>query len=132
MTDFAHRVLLVDLDKDYISNIERKNERDILKLNSTDIPEMGFNLFTQALHNLKIDIELWKATSGISMMLDVKNDLIHDYNYKDIAVNRTHTQVYGIFHNANDVAWFKLQLGDLKPSTKLVHYPSRGWQFEWA
>jgi hypothetical protein len=136
LTDFHHEILLVDLDKDYISRLERKDELNILKSGNPDlVHSMGFDLFQQALHNLKLDIEMWKASSGIFMTLDVKNELVQDRDsvYKDYGnISRTHTRVMGIISKPEDLAWFKLQFGDFKPSTKLVHFQSRGWQFEWA
>lgn len=132
MSDSEHRVLLVDLDKDYISSIERKSERDILKmLNSESIPEMGFDLFTQALYNLKLDVEQWKATSGVHIDIEVKNEVVkEDDNYYN--TSRTFTRVYGVLHRNDDLAWMRLNLGDLKPATKLTHGPGRGWQFNWT
>ena len=132
MNKFEHHVLLVNLDKDYISNIERKSERDILKmLNSDSIPEMGFDLFTQALYNLKLDVEQWKATSGVDINLEVKNEVVKETesNYNSW---RTFTRVYGLLYKEDDLAWMRLNLGDLKPATKLTHGPGRGWQFQWA
>lgn len=132
LSDFVHRVLLVDLDKDYISSIERKSERDILKmLNSDSVPEMGFDLFTQALYNLKLDVEQWKATSGVDISLEVKNEILReDDNYYH--TSRTFTRVYGVLHKQDDLAWMRINLGDLRPAKKLTHGPGRGWQFNWA
>lgn len=132
LSEYNHRVLLVNLDKDYISGIERKSERDILKmLNSDSIPEMGFDLFTQALYNLKLDVEQWKATSGVDIDIEVNNEIVkEDDNYYN--TSRTFTRVYGVLHKHDDLAWMRLNLGDLKPATKLTHGPGRGWQFEWS
>ncbi len=134
MNDFRHEVLLVDLDKDYISATERKDEHNIRKSHNPNlVHQMGFDLFQQALHNLKSDIELWKASSGIYIELDVKNEIVHengDDNY--YKTSRTYTRVYGILTKPEDLAWMKLQLGDLKPATKLTHGPGRGWQFLWS
>ncbi len=134
MDDFNHLILLVNLDKDYISAAEQKEERSILKSgNLSLVRDMGYNLFDQALNNLRIDVEMWKATSGVDMALTVKSVLVHDEdNDNYYKTSRTYTRVYGTLTKADDLAWFKLQFGDFKPSTKLVHYQSRGWQFEWA
>ena len=134
MDDFNHLILLVNLDKDYISAAEQKEERSILKSGNLNlVRDMGYNLFDQALNNLRIDVEMWKATSGVDMALTVKSVLVHDEdNDNYYKTRRTYTRVYGTLTKADDLAWFKLQFGDFKPSTKLVHYQSRGWQFEWA
>ena len=128
MTNDVHHVLLVDLDKDYISAAERKCERDILKLlNSDSVPELGFDLFTQALYNLKLDVEGWCATSGINIDLEVRNEVV-----KEDYAARTFTRIYAVLHHHDDLAWMRLNLGDLKPAKRLTHGPGRGWQFEWS
>lgn len=126
------KVLLVDLDKDYLSTTERKEERDILKSRDIDrVHSMGFNLFDQAFYNLKSDVELWKATSGVDITLEVKNEIVQeDDNYYQ--TSRTYTRVYGLLASDDDVAWMRLNLGDLKPATKLTHGEVRGWQFHWG
>ncbi len=133
MIDFVYHFLLVDLDKDYILATERKDEHKILKSRNPNlVHEMGFDLFQQALHNLKLDVEMWKASSGIYMDLEVKNEVVQesgDDNY--YKTSRTYTRIYGVFTKSEDLAWMKLQLGDLKPATKLTHGPGRGWQFLW-
>lgn len=132
MSEFCQTVLLVDLDKDYVSSIERKDERDILKsMDLNRVHGMGFDLFQQAVYNLKLDVEMWRATSGINMDLEVKTEVVQeDDNYYN--TSRTYTRVYGVLHRPDDAAWMKLQFGDLKPATKLTHGPGRGWQFHWA
>lgn len=126
------KVLLVDLDKDYISSTEQKDERDILKsYDPNRVHEMGYNLFDQAMYNLMSDVELWRATSGISLHLKCEKETEVEEFDSGETLTRSYTRVYGILDTDDDLAWMTMNLGNLKPSTSLIRTEHRGWQFEW-
>lgn len=126
------KVLLVDLDKDYLSSTEQKDERDILKSRDPNrVHEMGYNLFDQAMHNLMSDVELWRATSGISLHLKCEKETDVEELDSGGTLARSYTRVYGILDTDDDLAWMTMNLGNLKPSTSLIRTEHRGWQFEW-
>lgn len=127
------KVLLVDLDKDYLYATEQKDERDILKSRDINrVHDMGYNLFDQAMYNLMSDVELWRATSGISLRLKCEKEVeVEIEKLGGQTISRTYTRVYGILDTDDDLAWMTMNLGNLKPSTSLIRTEHRGWQFEW-
>ncbi len=113
------KMLLVDLDKDYIRRVE----------NGSDF-RLKHDLFTEAVDNLQQDIKLWGAGSGINLQLESVNEVEKEPG--DLAaITRTHTRVYAVIENNDDLAWITLSLGNIKPATSLVRSRNRGWQFEW-
>ena len=114
------KLLLVDLDKDYIRRIE----------NGADF-KLKSDLFQEAVGNLQQDIKYWAETSGINMDLETVNELEVEELKTGQKLSRTHTRVYGIAASEDDLAWINLSLGKLKPARKLAHGPARGWQFDW-
>ncbi len=116
----ATKLLLVDLDKDYIRRVE----------NGSDF-RLKHDLFTEAVDNLQQDIKLWGAGSGINLQLESVNEVEKEPG--DLAaITRTHTRVYAKLNSDDDLAWINLSLGKLKPAKKLIHGPARGWQFNWS
>lgn len=124
------KVLLVDLDKDYIRRTENTSE---FRLNA--------DLFVEALDNLRSDINRWTADSGIKVDLHFVNEVeTEEHNYMiagksssgPAIISRTHTRVYGILESDDDLAWLTMCLGDIKPATKLSKGEYRGWQFKWS
>lgn len=115
------KLLLVDLDKDYISRLE----------NSADF-RLKHDLFQEAVGNLQQDIKYWTDSSGISLRLKCEKEVeVEVEKLGGQTISRTYTRVYGILDTDDDLAWINLSLGKLKPANKLVHGQTRGWQFEW-
>jgi hypothetical protein len=114
------KILLVDLDKDYIRRTE----------NGADF-RLKHDLFQEAVENLKQDIKYWKDTSGINVDLETVNELEVKELTTGQKLSRTHTRVYGVTESEDDIAWINLSLGNLKPANKLAHGQTRGWQFDW-
>lgn len=114
------KILLVDLDKDYIRRVE----------NGADF-RLNHDLFQEAVVNLEQDIKYWTAESGIVLTLQIINEVISETHNK-YPVSRSHTRVYAVTESEDDVAWIKLSLGQLDPATRLTHGQVRGWQFQWA
>jgi len=114
------KLLLVDLDKDYIRRVE----------NSADF-RLKHDLFQEAVENLKQDIKYWTESSGINMDLETVNELEVKELTTGQKLSRTHTRVYGVTESEDDIAWINLSLGNLKPANKLAHGANRGWQFDW-
>ena len=116
----ATKILLVDLDKDYIRRTE----------NSSDF-RLNHDLFQEAVTNLKQDIKYWAASSGINMDLETVNETEVEHVQQG-TLTKTHTRVYAKLDSEDDIAWINLSLGKLKPAKRLTHGPSRGWQFSWS
>ena len=123
------KILLVDLDKDYLRRTEDSSEFSLTK-----------DLFAEALDNLRSDIRSWTAQSGINIHLQFVNESVtenHKYmvagrqSDQPAVITRTRTRVYGILESKDDVAWLKMNLGEIKPATKLTNGEYRGWQFKW-
>ena len=115
------KLLLVDLDKDYIRRVE----------NSADF-RLKHDLFQEAVGNLQQDIKYWTESSGIDLGLEVVNELEVEELKTGQKLSRTHTRVYGVTESEDDLAWIRLCLGNSKPAAKLLHGPTRGWQFDWG
>ena len=115
------KLLLVDLDKDYIRRIE----------NSADF-RLKHDLFQEAVSNLQQDIKYWTESSGINMDLETVNELEVEELTTGQKLSRIHTRVYGVTESKDDLAWINLSLGNLKPAKKLAHGQTRGWQFDWS
>ncbi len=116
----ATKILLVDLDKDYIRRTENSSE---FRLNH--------DLFQEAVTNLKQDIKYWTGTSGINLELETVNETEVE-TVHNATLTKIHTRVYAKLHSDDDLAWINLSLGKLKPARRLTHGPSRGWQFNWS
>ena len=115
------KLLLVDLDKDYIRQVE----------NGADF-RLKHDLFQEAVHNLKQDIKYWTESSGINMDLETVNELEVEELTTGQKLSRTHTRVYGVTGSEDDLAWISLSLGIIKPAVKLSRGEIRGWQFDWG
>lgn len=114
------KLLLVDLDKDYIRRTE----------NGSDF-KLKHDLFQEAVENLQEDIKYWTISSGISLELETVNE--SEVEHKEIAtITRIHTRIYAKLESDDDLAWINLSLGKLEPAQKLTHGPARGWQFDWG
>ncbi len=114
------KLLLVDLDKDYIRRVE----------NSSDF-RLNHDLFQEAVDNLRQDIKYWTDTSGINLELETVNETEVE-NINNATLTKIHTRVYAKLNSDDDLAWINLSLGKLKPAKKLIHGPARGWQFNWS
>jgi hypothetical protein len=123
------KLLLVDLDKDYIQRVE----------NGSDF-KLKHDLFQEAVSNLQQDIKYWTASSGIELELEVVNEtkvenLKTFLDFENLktgqTLSRTHTRVYGVTDSNDDLAWINLSLGNIKPAVKLSRGEIRGWQFDW-
>lgn len=114
----ATKLLLVDLDKDYIRRVE----------NGADF-RLKHDLFQEAVGNLQQDIKYWTESSGIDLDLEVVNETVKEI--QEGLVTRMHTRVYAKLGSDDDLAWINLSLGKLKPANKLAHGQTRGWQFDW-
>jgi hypothetical protein len=115
------KLLLVDLDKDYIRRVE----------NGADF-KLKHDLFQEAVGNLQQDIKYWTESSGINMDLETVNELEVEELTTGQKLSRTHTRVYGVTESEDDLAWISLSLGNIKPAVKLLHGQTRGWQFDWG
>ena len=115
------KLLLVDLDKDYIRRVE----------NGADF-RLKHDLFQEAVDNLKQDIKYWTESSGINMDLETVNELEVEELTTGQKLSRTHTRVYGVTESEDDLAWISLSLGNIKPAVKLLRGETRGWQFDWG
>lgn len=115
------KLLLVSLDKDYIRRTEDGSEFSLTK-----------DLFTEAVDNLRTDIELWSANSGIKLTLECKSEYDREKLNPAGEVTRPYTRIYGIPENDDDIAWISISLGNIKPATRLVRGENRGWQFSWG
>lgn len=109
-------ILLVDLDKDYIKRTDVNHTRD---------------LFGEALDNLKDDVLAWVADSGVELKLNAVTEVEKEEVVSGV-FTRTYTRVYAQLETADDVAWFNLSLGKIKPATRMLHGELRGWQFDWS
>ena len=116
-----NRLLLVDLDKDYIRRVE----------NGSDF-RLKHDLFQEAVSNLQQDIKYWSESSGIDMKLETVNEIEVEELKTGQKLSRTHTRVYGVTESKDDLAWISLSLGNLKPAVKLSCGETRGWQFDWS
>jgi hypothetical protein len=115
------KILLVDLDKDYIRRVE----------NGSDF-RLKHDLFQEAVGNLQQDIKYWTESSGINLDLEVLNETEVEKNHDaGVTLTRTRTRVYANLGSDDDLAWINLSLGKLKPANKLAHGQTRGWQFDW-
>jgi hypothetical protein len=110
------KILLVDLDKDYIRRTDVDHTRD---------------LFGEALDNLKDDVQAWGAGSGIELKLNAVTEVEKEEVVSGV-FTRTYTRVYAQLETDDDVAWFNLSLGKIKPATRMSHGKMRGWQFDWT
>ncbi len=118
----ATKILLVDLDKDYIRRVE----------NGSDF-RLKHDLFQEAVGNLRQDIKYWTESSGIDLDLEVLNETEVEKNHEaGVTLTRTCTRIYAKLGSDDDLAWINLSLGKLKPARRLTHGPSRGWQFNWS
>ena len=113
------KMLLVDLDKDYIRRVE----------NGSDF-KLKHDLFQEAVSNLQQDIKYWTESSGIDLELETVNETEVERVHQG-TLTKTHTRVYAKLNSDDDLAWINLSLGNLKPANKLAHGQTRGWQFEW-
>jgi len=113
-----NKLLLVDLDKDYIRRVE----------NSADF-RLKHDLFQEAVGNLQQDIKYWTESSGIDLDLEVLNETVKEM--QEGLVTRMHTRVYAKLGSDDDLAWINLSIGNIKPARKLAHGANRGWQFDW-
>ena len=113
------KLLLVDLDKDYIRRVE----------NSADF-RLKHDLFQEAVDNLKQDIKYWTASSGINLEIEAINETVEEI--QEAKVTRVHTRVYAKLDSEDDLAWINLSLGKIEPARKLAHGEMRGWQFDWG
>jgi hypothetical protein len=117
----ATKLLLVDLDKDYIRRVE----------NSADF-RLKHDLFQEAVGNLQQDIKYWTESSGINLDLEVLNETEVEKNREaGVILTRTRTRVYAKLGSDDDLAWINLSIGNIKPANKLAHGANRGWQFDW-
>jgi hypothetical protein len=114
------KLLLVDLDKDYIRRVE----------NGADF-KLKHDLFQEAVGNLQQDIEYWSDSSGINLELETINETEVERVHQG-TLTKTHTRVYAKLNSDDDLAWISLSLGKLNPARKLLHGPARGWQFDWG
>jgi hypothetical protein len=115
------KLLLVDLDKDYIRRTE----------NGSDF-KLNHDLFQEAVSNLQQDIKYWTDSSGIELELEVVNETEVENLKTGQTLSRTHTRVYGVTDSNDDLAWINLSLGNIKPAVKLSQGEIRGWQFDWG
>ena len=113
------KMLLVDLDKDYIRRVE----------NGSDF-KLKHDLFQEAVSNLQQDIKYWTESSGIDLELETVNETEVERVHQG-TLTKTHTRVYAKLNSDDDLAWINLSLGNLKPANKLAHGQTRGWQFDW-
>ena len=113
------KLLLVDLDKDYIRRVE----------NGADF-RLKHDLFQEAVNNLKQDIKYWTASSGINLDIEAVNETVEEI--REGTISRIHTRVYAKLDSDDDLAWFNLSLGKIKPAKRLAHGQMRGWQFDWS
>jgi len=116
----ATKILLVDLDKDYIRRVE----------NSADF-RLKHDLFQEAVGNLQQDIKYWTDTSGINLELETVNETEVEHVQQG-TLTKTHTRVYAKLDSEDDLAWINLSIGNIKPARKLAHGANRGWQFDWG
>jgi hypothetical protein len=116
----ATKILLVDLDKDYIRRTE----------NNSDF-RLKHDLFQEAVSNLQQDIKYWAANSGINMDLETVNETEVEHVQQG-TLTKTHTRVYAKLDSEDDLAWVNLSIGIIKPASKLTHGELRGWQFDWG
>jgi hypothetical protein len=116
----ATKLLLVDLDKDYIRRVE----------NSADF-RLKHDLFQEAVGNLQQDIKYWTDTSGINLELETVNETEVEHVQQG-TLTKTHTRVYAKLDSEDDLAWINLSIGNIKPARKLAHGANRGWQFDWG
>lgn len=113
------KILLVDLDKDYIRRVE----------NGSDF-RLNHDLFQEAVENLKQDIKYWTNTSGINLEIEAVNETEVEHVQQG-TLTKTHTRVYAKLDSEHDLAWLNLSVGKIKPACKLAHGEIRGWQFDW-
>lgn len=113
------KLLLVDLDKDYIRRVENSSE---FKLNH--------DLFQEAVNNLKQDIKYWTASSGINLEIEAINETVEEI--REGTITRIHTRVYAKLDSEDDLAWINLSIGKIEPAKRLAHGEMRGWQFDWG
>lgn len=116
-----NKLLLVDLDKDYIRRTENGSEFSLTK-----------DLFTEAVDNLRKDIEGWSANSGLKLTLDCKNEYVIEELDTGQKITRAYTRVYGVPENEDDLAWISMSLGNIKPARRMTRGEYRGWQFSWG
>lgn len=114
------KLLLVDLDKDYIRRVE----------NGSDF-KLNHDLFQEAVSNLSQDIKYWTASSGIELELETVNETEVEELETGQTLTRIYTRVYALPGSEDDLAWINLSLGNLKPAKRLAHGQMRGWQFDW-
>ena len=114
-----NRLLLVDLDKDYIRQVE----------NGSDF-RLKHDLFQEAVSNLQHDIKYWTESSGIDLDLEVVNE-IEVEKVHQATLTKTYTRIYAKLGSDDDLAWINLSLGKLKPAKRMLNGQNRGWQFDW-
>ena len=123
-------ILLVDLDKDYLKRTVNNSEFSLTK-----------DLFTEALENLRKDIDYWTTDTGINIALECRVEYESEHvkyvtaDGKDgsagAVLTTAHSRVYGLLESESDLAWFRMNLGDIKPARRLTNGEYRGWQFKW-
>jgi hypothetical protein len=113
------KLLLVDLDKDYIRRVE--NDSDF---------KLKHDLFQEAVSNLQQDINYWTESSGIDLGLETVNE-VEVEKVHQATLTKTYTRIYAKLGSDDDLAWINLSIGNIKPARKLAHGANRGWQFDW-
>ena len=113
------KLLLVDLDKDYIRRVQ----------NNSDFSR-NHDLFQEAVGNLQQDIKYWTESSGIDLGLEVVNETEVEKIHQ-ATLTKNYTRIYAKL-GSDDLAWIRLCLGNSTPAAKLLHGPTRGWQFDWG
>lgn len=118
------KLLLVDLDKDYIKRVESGSEF-----------KLDHDLFQEAVNNLKQDIKYWTDTSGITLELETTAETVETvlkYQEREVPLTKVHSRVYAKLASEDDLAWINLSIGNIKPAKRLAHGQTRGWQFDWG
>jgi len=121
------KLLLVDLDKDYIRRVQT---RDVPPRYDSDF-RLNHDSFQEAVGNLQQDIKYWTESSGIDLGLEVVNETEVEKIHQ-ATLTKTYTRIYAKLGSDDDLAWIRLCLGNSKPAAKLLHGPTRGWQFDWG
>jgi hypothetical protein len=117
-------VILVDLDRDCLTADEQSRKK-------SDVtgPDYWFN---QAYSQLCEDVEIWSSQTGVKMLLNTELVLDAQTSKPDQGVFRYGTRVTAEFETEQDFAFYKLNLGHIKPSNRLMYDHKTGqYRFSW-
>ena len=90
---------------------------------------------------MRKDIDYWTKDTGINIALECRLEYESEHvkyvtadgqdGHSGSVLTTTHSRVYGLLENDSDLAWFRMNLGDIKPARRLTKGEYRGWQFKW-